>query len=380
MQLLLAFNFFLPPKRLALLLCAYGFLCGLSAQTPENLVPNPSFERFSAVPIGWFYNGKQFTKVMKYWNTPTSASPDIFGPKVIVPKHWEEKGFGKQMARTGSSMVGITTYGCVEGKPHCREYVQIQLSESLVIGQKYYLEFWVSNLPKSLRTNNLGAYFATEELQVAHDSVIALQPQVVAKDIISTRNGRWARIGATFQATEEAAFLVIGNFAKDKDTKVLKSRSDAFNYGYYYVDDVLLKKEKPILAVPIKPDDLSQTPIKVGAIVTLKNIFFETDEYELLPRSFVELHKLLNLLQKHPNMLIEIRGHTDSQGNTDYNQYLSRKRAKAVVLFLINNGVEAFRLQYKGFGSEIPAASNKTYEGRQLNRRVEFRILSNEEG
>ena len=237
------------------------------AQDQENLVPNPSFERFSRVPIGWFYKGKHFTDVMKYWNAPTSASPDIFGPKVIVPKHWAEKGFGKQLARTGSSFIGLTAYGCEEGKPHCREYIQIQLKEALVVGQKYHFEFWVSNLPKSLRINRLGAYFSMEEFQLIEDQTIQVQPQIEATQIISTGYGQWTRISAEFKATEEASYLLIGNFYSDQETQVQQPKSDAFNYAYYYIDDVLLKKVKPILKVPIKPDDLSKTPIEAGKIL-----------------------------------------------------------------------------------------------------------------
>ena len=364
---------------LLVLLLASGNIA-ITAQTQENLVPNPSFERFSRVPIGWFYKGQHFTDVMKYWNAPTGASPDIFGPKVIIPKHWKEKGFGQQIAHSGASLVGITTYGCEEGKPHCREYLQIQLKEALVVGQKYHFEFWASSLPKSLRTNRLGAYFSTEEIQIMDDITIEVQPQVEANNVITASNGRWAKISATFIAKEEASYLIIGNFYTDAATKVLKARSDGFNYAYYYIDDVVLKKKVPILEVPIKADDLSKTPIEVGRVVTLKNIFFETDKYELLPRSFVELNKLLTLLRNNPNTIIEIRGHTDSRGNADYNQYLSRKRAKSVMLFLTREGIESFRLQYVGFGSELPAASNDTTQGRQENRRVEFKILSNKYG
>jgi len=122
----------------------------------ENIIPNPSFEKYASTPIGWFYKGKHFTSVMKYWNAPTGASPDIFGPKVRVPAQWAEKGFGEQGAHSGVSMSGITAYGCENGKPHCREYIQIQLKEPLVPGQQYYAEFWVSHLPRSLRINNLG--------------------------------------------------------------------------------------------------------------------------------------------------------------------------------------------------------------------------------
>ena len=77
----------------------------------------------------------------------------------------------------------------------------------------------------------------------------------------------------------------------------------------------------------------------------------------------------------NPEMVIEIRGHTDSQGEHDYNIYLSRKRAKAVVEYLNENGISRSRTRYKGFGHTQPVAENDTDEGRQLNRRVEFLII-----
>ena len=345
-------------------------------QSLENIVPNASFEKYSGVPLGWFYKGKHFTEVMKYWSSPTSASPDIFGPKVRIPKHWADKGFGEQKARTGLSMVGITMYGCEDGKPHCREYIQVQLKEPLVIGQNYYFEFWVNNLPRALKTNNLGAYFSNQKINSAIDELLEMPPQINTTQIIAPTKNGWIKIAGRFQAQEESDYLIIGNFFSDEATSVKAPLYQPLNYAYYYIDDVLLKKEEPILEVPIKEDDLTKIPLEEGDIITLKNIFFETDKYELLPRSFVELNKLLKLMRENSGMIIEVRGHTDIRGSDSYNQYLSRKRAKAVVLFLIENGIDPARTQYIGYGSSRPIADNITAEGMQLNRRVEFKIIS----
>jgi len=76
-----------------------------------------------------------------------------------------------------------------------------------------------------------------------------------------------------------------------------------------------------------------------------------------------------------PSLRIEISGHTDNVGSASYNQKLSESRAKAVVDYLLKKGVDASRLEYKGYGFEQPVASNKTEEGRQQNRRTEFKIL-----
>jgi outer membrane protein OmpA-like peptidoglycan-associated protein len=346
-------------------------------QVEQNIVPNPSFERYSGIPLGWFYKGKHFSDVMKYWNAPTSASPDIFGPKVRIPNHWAEKGFGKQPPRTGNTMVGITLYGCEEGKPHCREYLQIQLKEPLVIGQLYYFECWTKPLPRSLRINNIGALFSVKEINTPTDELLEQQPAVNATELIRPSYNDWTKVAGKFKATEASNYLIIGNFFRDATTKMQRSASNSLNYAYYYIYDVLLKKEQPILEVPITKDDLSNISLEEGKIVILKNIFFETDKYELLPRSFIELNKLLQLMQENPNIVVEVRGHTDIRGKHNYNKYLSRKRAKAVVLFLIENGIHPARTHYRGFGSSQPIAGNETSNGMQLNRRVEFKILSN---
>jgi len=341
----------------------------------ENIVPNPGFETYGGTPIGWFYKGKHFTDVMKYWDSATSASPDVFGPKVRVPAHWAAKGFGKQSAHLGKSMAGITTYGCEEGKPHCREYVQIQLKEPLVVGQGYYAEFYVSHLPRSIQINGLGMLFSKSKIIVKTDALLDYKPHVFAQEILSAPEHKWIKVSGTFIADAEAEYLLIGNFFSDSLTQKKIPFSNCLNYAYYYIDDVLLKKTDPFVEVPIKEDDLCCISVEEGKIIQLKNIFFDTDKSELLPRSYVELKKLLNLMQDYPNMVIEIRGHTDSQGESDYNIYLSRKRAKAVVEYLNDNGVNRTRTRYKGFGNTQPIASNDTETGRQLNRRVEFLII-----
>ncbi len=340
-----------------------------------NIVPNPGFEKYSSTPIGWFYKGAHFTSVMKYWSSATSASPDVFGPRVRVPGHWASKGFGEQSARSGESMVGLTAYGCDEGKPHCREYIQIQLAEPLVKGQRYYVEFWVTHLARSLQVNNLGAYFSDTPFKEITAEEIDAVPQIKAEQIVAASPNNWKKISGSFEASSEASYLVIGNFYPDSLTKVQRYSNNSLNYAYYYVDDVQLKKQRPILAVPIKDDDLTRITIEEGKIVQLKDIFFDTNKAELLPRSNIELKKLLQLMNEHPTMVIEISGHTDSRGDTDYNLALSGKRAKAVFNYLIANGINNDRIRSTGYGSAKPIASNEDDLGRQMNRRVEFLIL-----
>lgn len=345
------------------------------ADVQPNIVPNASFEQFAAPPIGWFYKGEHFTRVVKYWSSPTAASPDVFGPKVRVPKAWSEKGFGDQLAQEGNCLTGITIFGCADGKPHCREYMQVELMEPLVIGQNYAVSFWAAHLPRSARVNNLGIYFSETEVKSQTDALLRAVPQVNSEAVIEAQTGEWIQIEGQFTASTAANYLIVGNFFPDEETSVQGLANAEYQYAYYYIDAVEVRKSEPILPVPLAEDDLSKVRLEVGKVVALRNIFFETDKAELLPRSFVELNKLLLRLQENPNMVIQIIGHTDGVGTEVYNLSLSMRRAKAVVNYLREKGVEPERLIYKGLGKQQPIATNETEAGRQLNRRVEFIVL-----
>jgi outer membrane protein OmpA-like peptidoglycan-associated protein len=115
--------------------------------------------------------------------------------------------------------------------------------------------------------------------------------------------------------------------------------------------------------------------VKVGKKVVLKNILFETGKAILTSGSYTELDRLLNIMKDDPQMKIEISGHTDKTGTEPLNFKLSQDRAKAVVEYLVQKGIERSRMEFKGFGSLQPIADNATSQGRAKNRRVEFKIL-----
>jgi OmpA-OmpF porin, OOP family len=341
----------------------------------SNIVPNPSFEEFHGFPIGWYYKGKDFDDVVQYWTSATTASPDVYGPKVRVPATWAEKGFGKQQPHTGQSMAGITLFGCGTGKPHCREYIQIQLKEPLVVGQTYKVEFWVGHLPLSMRVNNIGAYFSNKAINVVTEDRLNYVPQVYSEPVLVADGDKWTRFSSKFTAQSEAEWMIIGNFFTDNQTVSLAAPSGSLNFAYYYIDDVSVKKMDPIINPPVSDDDLTRIPLEAGKVIVLKNIYFESAKAELLPRSSGEMDKLVQILTENPTMYIEIIGHTDNVGDANYNLSLSKRRAGQVMDYLILHGIDAKRLQANGFGSAQPISSNDLEETRQMNRRVEFRIL-----
>ena len=201
-------------------------------------------------------------------------------------------------------------------------------------------------------------------------------PQVKSEAVLTADGGTWTKFSAKFVAQTEAEWMIIGNFNDDKQTTAINpSVSNSLTFAYYYIDDVSVKKSEPLLPIPVKEDDLTRMSFTEGKIVQLKNIFFDSDRSELLPRSNVELDKLVQILRENPKMEVEIIGHTDNSGDFNYNMTLSRRRATQVMEYLIRNGIESKRLQANGFGSTQPLASNDIEETRQLNRRVEFRVL-----
>jgi len=121
--------------------------------------------------------------------------------------------------------------------------------------------------------------------------------------------------------------------------------------------------------------DIHLHKMEAGKKVILNNIFFETGKATLRPSSFPELNYVIKLMNAYKTLEIEISGHTDNVGGAASNQKLSENRAKAVVKYLTDNGIPASRLKFKGYGLTQPIESNKTAEGREKNRRVEFKIL-----
>ncbi len=124
--------------------------------------------------------------------------------------------------------------------------------------------------------------------------------------------------------------------------------------------------------------DLYLVPITAGSYIRLNNIFFDFDKATLRPESYAELDRLIPLFSRFPNMKIEIAGHTDSRGSDDYNARLSKDRASAVRKYLLNKDIDPDRIVSMGYGESVPVATNDTDEGRQQNRRVEFKILENQ--
>jgi len=118
-------------------------------------------------------------------------------------------------------------------------------------------------------------------------------------------------------------------------------------------------------------------PAEPGSMISLYNIFFDTGEYAILPESEPELGTLVEFLRQNPGLSVEIGGHTDNVGSIPFNQVLSEKRARSVKDYLVENDIPSPGISVRGYGMEIPVASNETEEGRSKNRRTTMKITGN---
>jgi outer membrane protein OmpA-like peptidoglycan-associated protein len=131
------------------------------------------------------------------------------------------------------------------------------------------------------------------------------------------------------------------------------------------------------LQIPLNPENSSTENV-------LTNVFFDLNQAKLRPESIVELTSFANYLKAHPNLKIEIGGHTDSRGNAQDNLLLSTNRAKAVKDFLTSKGIPETQLSYKGYGSTTPIMSdaainaisdvNEKEKAHQKNRRTTYTL------
>jgi outer membrane protein OmpA-like peptidoglycan-associated protein len=196
-------------------------------------------------------------------------------------------------------------------------------------------------------------------------------------DIYFSDKRSWMKYSFEFTAEGYENYFSIGNFYRNPKTKKHKvlSTSPLF-FSYYYIDDVSIEAiEKEVYEnVDTPKNENKDKVLKVNKIYKFNNVLFNFDKADLLKVSLNELDELYLYLNENSALSIEIYGHTDNVGTNERNKELSEQRAKAVADYLISLGLSSTRIKSFGFGSLKPVAENKTEKGRQLNRRVEFKI------
>ena len=373
----------------------------VAAQEPDtavhpNLVYNGSFEDFRSCPRKLDAVG--ILTLVEGWYQPTLGSADYFNVcgtrECGVPRN----KLGHQPPHSGDAYCGIYC-----SKDDYREYLQTRLLRCLRPGDSIVVSFYVSLSEESTgAVATLGALFTPDRIADTTRSLFLdrrhtrlgqnvvqtvsrpYTPQVYnspARPLDDTR--QWQQVSGLFVARGGEQYVTLGNFFPVERSGYTEpdSLTGLLPGAYYYLDDVSVRC---LNCASPEADDLSElstlnsqlSTLSVGGTFVMKDIFFEFDKSTLLQQSFFELLRLKTLLDAHPSMRVEIRGHTDDRGSTAYNLRLSESRAQAVVDYLVGKGIDPKRLQAKGYGKSLPVDTNDTDEGRANNRRVEFKILA----
>ncbi|WP_299272074.1 OmpA family protein [uncultured Psychroserpens sp.] len=341
----------------------------------QNLVVNPSFETYKYCPE--FISN--FNKNVTSWSTPTFATTDYFNTCAERMKSINHAG--NQKAKTGNGYVGIYTFS----DKNYREYIQGELRQKLEEGITYKLSFYVSLAEYSTHAiSHIDVLFMPIPLQNTNSNQInikRLSKQAVASNFLEIPHDdfyadtvNWIKIDVEYTALGFEKYFTIGNFSSNRKTKkqnVLSSTGKQFSY--YYIDDVSVKpiaKNETQLST-----EKEQESFENETIYTFKNVLFEFDKAKLLDTSKIELNSLYTYLFTNPDLNVEIYGHTDNTGTEVRNLELSQQRAQAVSKYLMSLGIPNERIQFFGYASSKPIATNTTAEGRELNRRVEFKLI-----
>ena len=338
----------------------------------QNLVMNPGFEEYYHLP----YNDLHFRYIKNWENIQGLTANSYFHRKGGVSKG----GFSFKVPNCCESYqephggdAFASMYVFWKGGKHYA--VQgAELKTELTKGHKYYVEIFL-NLADNYEytTSSFNICFSKEkfpkDITMQYYENCKHQISNASDNFIEDKEG-WTKVSGFFIAEGGEKYIAIGNFEKKPKIKHLNDGTFADNRKLkerimFFIDD---------LSVIDLTDKLYIEPDKP---LVLKNIFFDTGKYDLLPASFPELQKLVNYLKENPDKKIEISGHTDNTGNFDFNMTLSEQRAKAAVNYLIKKGIDKDNLKYKGYGSTKPVDTNKTPQGRQNNRRVEVKIIKN---
>lgn len=265
--------------------CAIALMLPLMfslASIGQNLVPNPSFEQYSACPIG----PGEINNVL-FWATPDSASPDYYNscyspifplpflPNMGVPENIQ----GYQAARTGDGYAGIISHDQTLGiNTNYREYLKVQLSQPLAAGEEYCVEFYWTLADKSVYyVGEIGAYFTPNNVFLPITTALPFTPQVSMSNVPMNDTTNWVLFQSSFVANGGEQYMIIGNFNNpantNSDTTGVTGNlfQTAGSFAYYYIEDVFVGTEcitctiDIALETEVDCDDLSMVTVTASA-------------------------------------------------------------------------------------------------------------------
>jgi hypothetical protein len=203
----------------------------------QNIVPNASFEDTLSCPSGQ----NQVYKAIE-WSS-FGNTPDYFNACSQIA-NIPNTPAGFQNAASGNAFCGVYTYYTgPTGAPNYREYIGSQLTNALVIGQKYFVSFKI-NKPNVMEcaTNNFGALFSTVPFSYTNPTPFYKIPQIISNQII-TDTLQWTTITDSFIADSLYKYIILGSFYSDLNTSTIIYNGHTDCIAYYYIDDICVSSD-----------------------------------------------------------------------------------------------------------------------------------------
>ncbi|HMH28332.1 MAG TPA: OmpA family protein [Steroidobacteraceae bacterium] len=237
--------------------------------------------------------------------------------------------------------------------------------------------------PNAARYAAVNLQAAKSDLAVADAAFIRRdEPGIAQPAYMAAQNARLAQLRGAAKADD--ARVAAGQAERDKiilaaRTNQVDSANRAKDAANRATDDAKISRDQATenaARLQAEVDALKAKPTDRGLVLTLGDVLFETGSSTLSSGAARNMDRLVQFLTDHPERLVQIDGFTDSIGTDSFNEDLSQRRADAVRYQLVSRGIVSTRIATQGYGKAYPVASNSESSGRQLNRRVEVVIGS----
>lgn len=364
-----------------------------------NIVENGSFESVD----GKVRRLENFAKVVG-WMNPTAAEADLFMPS---NKYYEidpqTNPYGKEKAKDGEQFAGIVAFSYNNKLP--RTYLMAKLNETMLKGQKYCVNFYISLAEMSkYASNNIGAHFSRKAMESTEKITLLDEFDIISFDNpIYNATFNWDKICGTYVAKGGEKYITIGNFETNEATKNERRRKQRGVSGqqiiaaYYYVDNVSVKllgddevcncesnKNRNLgSTVVYSKNDYFRDDMTLKEKVAASTIYFGFAQENATEASKVDLNRLIDIMKKNPNLKLKVTGHSDvketelAKEKPNYAN-MAQKRINATIKFFMDNGIDASRFIPSNAGDRSPSDSEDITDEefkQAKNRRIEFSVL-----
>lgn len=329
----------------------------------QNLIPNGSFEEYTTDKNP--YAPRLLKNLRGGWEYFSTARTS-YRPNILTLSRSGQK---RKVWPNGVSVLEYYNYQSVTRDALTKTIFQVPLQEKLKKDALYRFSFYIhlvqsfkNSIADTIADPNIVQFFVRDSIIKEVNEISYLKDEKTIGRLPTNRsyemyhNDFWTFNAIDFQANGNENYLVFGTI----DTAYTDS------WLVIWFDDLRLYLIDDTVSI------FKNT--EVGNSIVIEDILFETNNSVLQVASYKMLNKIAAEMKAN-SFKIEISGHTDNKGNDRNNMKLSRERAKSVVEYLVERGVDPCRLKFKGVGSTRPIADNETEKGRRRNRRVELMII-----